>query len=73
MNLRKKLLEIGDDLAMIRGGHCYDYTMKREEKLIVFNCKERNKEFTITMNFREIESIWGIPGKELYWHDKERK
>lgn len=71
--LREKLLEIGDDLARFHGGNCYDYTMNRKEKIIIFNCKKSNEEFVIDMSFREIESIWGIPGRELYWHGVERK
>lgn len=66
--LREKLLNIGDDLAMSHNGNCYDYTMNRNRKLIIFNCKKDNKEFIITMTFREIESIWYISGRELYQH-----
>lgn len=71
--LKEKLLEIGDELAMVRGGSCYNYTMKRNEKFVVFSCKKHEEAFEITMSFREIESIWYIPGRILFKHAKERE
>ena len=71
--LEETILGIGDDLALVQGGRCYEYIMNGNEKKIIYNCKRQEEEFSIVISFREVESIWYIPGRILFKHAKERE
>lgn len=76
--LEQQLLEIGDELTLSCKGRCHSYAMDKANKTVVFNYTEDSEEPEISMTFREITLLWGIPGRELYrhaidWNEKERE
>lgn len=64
--LREQLIEIGDDMAMLSKGHCYDCAIMKKERMVIFYCRNNEKHFVESLSFREIESIHGIKGRILF-------
>ena len=73
VRLHRQLLEVGDDLALNRGGRCYDFTMDRTRKMISFKCIDDGEKYSIDMSFREVESVFQIPGRILFEYSKDER
>lgn len=51
---KEKLYEIGNELAGLYGGSCYDLEVSQEEKLVRFFCIEHGEKFYMENTFEEI-------------------
>lgn len=56
--MKNKLLEIGNELAMLYGGSCYDYYKSGGK--IIFKCIEHGEHFTTSMTVKELKEEYGI-------------
>lgn len=57
---KKKLLEIGNDVASIWGGSCYDVQIEVEEEKVIFACIEHSEEFVTEMTFEELKEEYKL-------------
>ncbi len=60
MNRKEQLLQIGNELASLWGGACYDYKISRKNKEVVFDCIEHGEKFVTSLSFSEITEKHGI-------------
>jgi hypothetical protein len=60
MNKREQLLQIGNELASLWGGSCYDYRISQKDKEVEFRCIEHGEKFVTSMSFSEIKEQHGI-------------
>jgi hypothetical protein len=52
---KNKLIEIGNDVASLWGGSCYDFEIDRDYEAVAFFCVEHDEDFVTTMTFDEIK------------------
>lgn len=53
--MNNKLLSIGNDVASLWGGSCYDFEVDKKGNQVVFHCVEHGEFFVTTMSFDEIQ------------------
>ena len=53
--MRDELRDIGNDIASLWGGSCYDYNIDWEKKEVDFYCIENGEDFVTTSSFEEIK------------------
>ena len=56
----KKLLEIGNELALLYGGSCYECKVVKEENKVIFYCIEHGENFCMVLTFDELKKDYGI-------------
>ena len=59
-DILKTLVNIGNDVASIWGGHCKSVSINTEDKKVTFLCSEYGEEFVTDMTFGEIEAEYGV-------------
>ena len=57
---KERLMEIGNDIASLWGGSCYDFEIDKDLEEIAFFCVEHGEEFTTTMSFAELEEEYSF-------------
>jgi hypothetical protein len=57
---RKNLLAIGNKVASLWGGSCYDIRINRKDKEVVFDCIEKGERFYTALSFSEIKEQYGL-------------
>ena len=61
MDMNKEhLLKIGNNIAALWGGSCYNFEINRKEKEVVFDCIEHGEKFTTSLSFTEIKEQYGV-------------
>lgn len=53
-------MEIGEDIASVYGGECYDYKIIPEEEKVEFFCKEHGENFVSELTYQEIKEEYGL-------------
>ena len=56
----ERLYEIGNELASLWGGSCYNFTINQKEKQVVFACIEHGEKFSAVLPFSEIKRDYGL-------------
>lgn len=56
--LKQKLIEIGNDVASIWGGSCYDVEILKDR--VYFECIEHGKKFIAELTFEEIKKDYNL-------------
>ena len=57
--MNNKLLAIGNDVASLWGGNCYDFEIDNDGKQVVFHCVEHGEFFVTTISFDELRAEYG--------------
>jgi hypothetical protein len=57
---KERLQEIGNDLASLWGGSCYNFKINHKEKKVVFDCIEHGEKFATSLTFPEIKAQYGV-------------
>ena len=60
MDNKENLYQIGNKLASLWGGSCYNYKINHKEKKVVFECIEHGEKFLAALSFSEIKERYGI-------------
>ena len=56
----ERLYAIGNDVASLWGGSCYNFKVNQKEKEVVFNCIEHGEKFSTSLSFSEIKKDYGM-------------
>jgi len=56
----QRLFEIGNELAAIQGGSCYNVIAFQRDKKVKFYCVENDERFTFAFSFDEIKKHYGL-------------
>ena len=57
---KERLYEIGNEVASLWGGSCYNFMVNRKDKEVVFDCIEHGEEFSTSLSFSEIKKQFGL-------------
>ena len=57
---KERLLIIGNNVASLWGGSCYDFKINKKEKEVVFDCIEHGEKFATSLSFSEIKKQFGM-------------
>ena len=57
---KERLLLIGNSIASLWGGSCYNVKIKQKEKEVVFDCIEHGERFSASLSFAEIKEQYGV-------------
>jgi len=57
---KERLLKIGNDVASLWGGSCYNFKINQKEKEVVFDCIEHGERFSTSLSFSEIKEQFGM-------------
>jgi len=57
---KERLLRIGNDIASLWGGSCYNVKINKKEKKVVFDCIEHGEKFITSLSFSEIKAQFGV-------------
>ena len=60
MNNKERLSRIGNEVASLWGGSCYNFKINRKEKEVVFDCIEHGEKFATSLSFSEIKEQYGL-------------
>ena len=55
-----RLYEIGNEVASLWGGSCYDFKINQKDKEVVFDCIEHGEKFSTSLSFSEIKEQFGM-------------
>jgi len=57
---KARLFEIGNEVASLWGGSCYNFKINRKSKEVVFDCIEHGEKFATSLSFSEIKKDYGL-------------
>jgi hypothetical protein len=60
MDKKEFLHQIGNEVASLWGGSCYDFQINQKEKKVVFDCIEHGEKFSTSLSFSEIKEQYGM-------------
>lgn len=60
IDIEKKLLEIGNDVASLWGASCYDFKINKAAQKVEFICIEAGEDFETDMSYEDIKEEYGF-------------
>lgn len=62
--MKDELRDIGNDIASLWGGSCYDYEIDWEKKEVTFLCMEHGEDFATSSSFEELKEEYNFDVEE---------
>ena len=57
---KARLFEIGNEVASLWGGSCYNFKINRQKKEVQFDCIEHGEKFATVLTFDRIKEKYGL-------------